>query len=131
MTGEDERLDGLGRALVRLAAMPDAEADRIASSLPYHQLRARLNAERERREALGPWLDILTIGRRIVPAMLAVVVALTGWLWLGGRWSAPSLTTRDIRFEDEPLTGVGMLSEDDVLALLINEPVADAPGREN
>jgi hypothetical protein len=128
---DNERLDELGLALIRTAAMTDAEVDRLASSLPFARVRARLDAEREWRLASAIWLDILMIGRRAVPAMLTAALALTGWFWLENRSTGPGPAARGVRLEREWLTGVTMFSEDDMLALLINGPVAKAPSREN
>jgi len=60
----DERLDQLGRGLVRASAAEESEVERVASSpFLYARLRTRINAEAERREAGESWRVMLKIGR--------------------------------------------------------------------
>ena len=73
-----DRLEGLGREVVRAAAAGEAEAEAVAeSSFLYARVRARISEERRRREEGDGWLGLLAVALRAAPAMaLAAVVAL-------------------------------------------------------
>jgi hypothetical protein len=128
---DDERLDRLGRALIDALAMSDAEVEAAASSFVCSRVWARIAAERERRAASATWLDMLIIGRQTVPAMLTTAFVLAVWFWIGSARSiGPSADALDSRTERVVLTGVTMLSDDDMLAYLINWPVGGAASQE-
>lgn len=134
----DERLDRAGRAIVRAASANDSEAEAVAASpFLYTRLRARINAEREKREMAGGWLTLLAM-RRAIMAMSLVAFMSLGLLWFasggvvdgGGNNTAQAYSSfSDAAFFDEPNAGVervmfaerGTLSNDDVMATIINE----------
>ncbi len=129
---DDERLDQLGRALINASAMTDDEVEAAASPFLHSRVWARIVAERERRARSATWLDLLIVGRRAVPAMLAVAVALGGWFWIGSaRSSRPGRDAQDSHLERIVLTGATILSDDDVLTFLTDWPVAAAKGQED
>ena len=131
--GLDERLDRLGRKIVRASAANETEAERVASSpFLYTRLRARINAERKRREEGEGWLAMLGIAWRAVPAMALTAVFAFALFW-SSNLGAPTTTTT-AALSDEALFGASdagiervvfadrqPLSSDEVLATLINE----------
>jgi hypothetical protein len=136
MAGEDkkheleERLDRLGRTVVRAYTSNDEEAEAAAASpFAYARLRARIRAEAARREEGEGWLAVLGVVWRAVPAM-ALVAVLACALFL----SAGTPTPAPQGFSDEALLGGGgagaeplvfadarSISNDDVLATLISD----------
>src|SRR4051812_10040088 len=71
----DERLDQIGRAVVRASARNDGAAEAAASSpFLYARLRSRINAERERYEDGERWYAIVGVVWRAVPAMALVAI---------------------------------------------------------
>lgn len=133
--GLDERLDLMGRELVRAVAANEQEAEAAASSpFLYTRLRSRITAERERREAGESWLAMLSVVWRAVPAMaLATVFALVLFLSAStGTGSAGSFIVETLM--DAPDAGVEQvvfadrqpLSSDEVLATILNEDEREA-----
>jgi hypothetical protein len=129
----DARLDLLGREIVRASGSNDTEAEAVATSpFLYTRLRARIAAERERREASGSWLTLLVM-RRAVLAMSLVAFMSLGLLWFASSnatTTAQSFNTfSDASFFDERNAEVervvfaerGAFSNDDVLATIVNE----------
>jgi hypothetical protein len=128
--GSDERLDRMGRAIVRASAMNEQEAEATASSpFLYARLRSRINAERERREEGERWFALVGVVWRAVPAM-ALVAIFAFALFLS---ATRSVTRASIVFNDESLLGArdaGIehvvfadrqpLSSDEVLATILN-----------
>jgi hypothetical protein len=134
--GLEERLDRLGREIVRASAANEAEAERVASSpFLYTRLRSRIAAERERREAgVEGWLAMLGLAWRTVPAMALVAIFSFALFW-SVNWSTPAA----VALNDEALLGTSgaeiervvfadrqPLSSDDVLATIINEDGPEA-----
>ena len=135
-SGLEERLDRLGLEIVRAAAANEAEAERVASSpFLYTRLRARINAERERREAGGEgWLAMLGLAWRTVPAMALVAIFAFALFW-----SVNLSTPASAALSDDALLGTSgaeiervvfadrqPLSSDEVLATIINEDGTEA-----
>lgn len=127
----DDRLDRIGRTMVRAAATNEAEADAAASSpFLYSRLRSCLAAEQERRaEAGNGWLAMLIIARRAVPTMVLVAaVAATLMLWfasmgvLGTKASYEEafFDAREAGAESIVLAETGIISHDEVLAIVVN-----------
>jgi hypothetical protein len=138
MAGEDrkrgieERLDRLGRTVVRAYASNDEEAEAAASSpFAYARLRARIDAEAARREEGEGWLAVLGVVWRAVPAMaLVAVLSFALFLFAGTATQAPQQG-----FSDEALldgnnsAGVEQvvfadarsISNDDVLETIISD----------
>jgi hypothetical protein len=126
----NERLDRLGRQVVRAAAGNEAEADAVASSpFLYARVRARIGAERERRETTERWQVFSVLMRRAVLLMSLVAVVSLG-VFLFAR-----VRTQDGRgFSDEAFFGTrsagvervvfadrGPLSNDEVLATIMSD----------
>ncbi len=133
---KDERLDQLGRGLVRASASEDAEVEAVAASpFLYARLRTRINAEAERREAGESWLVLLGVFWRSAPAM-ALAAAFAFLLFWSS--SASTLTpgvlsdeafldTRDAGFEHVVFAERNPLSNDEVLATILNDEDREAP----
>lgn len=80
-----ERLDQVGRAVVRAAAGDERAVDAVASSgFLYARVRARIAAERALRESGESWMNLLAVARRAVPAMALSAIAAFGVFWFGG-----------------------------------------------
>lgn len=131
----DERLDQLGRLLVRAAADAGDAADPVASSpFLYTRVRARIE-ERRREQAEEGWRALVAVAWRAVPAMAAVAaVALVLMMWVGlSGASASSLQSGDEAAlvgargtgpVAVVLSGNGQLSRDDVFELVVNREVS-------
>ncbi|HKC64564.1 MAG TPA: hypothetical protein VKB86_13065 [Pyrinomonadaceae bacterium] len=130
-----ERLDLLGRRIIRASASNEEEAERAAASpFSYARLRSRLSEEIERREEGERWFTMLKVVWRAVPAMaLVAILAIT--LFLSTSFSSRSSNG----FSDEALlgergTGVESvvfadtrnISNDDVLATVMSEDDQEA-----
>lgn len=124
-----ERLDRIGRAIIRAsAATSEAEAEAAASSpFLYARLRARIAAER--REEGDGWLALLGVVWRAVPAMsLAAIFAVILFLSAGSSALTPGvlsdealLDERDAGIEHVVFADRRSMSNDDVLATLISD----------
>lgn len=125
-----ERLDRIGRSLVRASADNIQEAESAASSpFLYARLRTRLNAEGARREDKERWRALFGVVWRAVPAMaLVAVFALVLFLSIsftrtaGGYSDEALLDERDAGVERVVFASDRQqLSPDDVLATILNE----------
>ncbi|HEY6189511.1 MAG TPA: hypothetical protein VIW80_17800 [Pyrinomonadaceae bacterium] len=127
----EERLDRAGRALVRASASAsEREADAVASApFLYTRVRARIAAERERREAGERWLALSIVMRRAVLAMsLVAVVSLSVFLFARVRTDS-ARGFSDESFFDARSAGVERvlfadrepLSNDEVLATIMSD----------
>jgi hypothetical protein len=124
-----DRLDSLGRALVRASA-DNEQAGEAAASAPflYTRLRARINAERLRREEGETWRALFGVIWRAVPAM-ALVAVLAVVLFLSstfsrtiGGYNDDLLSGNDTGVERMFFaTDTQPLSSDDVLATIMND----------
>jgi hypothetical protein len=126
----DERLDRIGREVVRASASNEAEAHAVAASpFLYTRLRAALIAERERREAAEGWLVSLKLMRRAVLAMSLVTFLALGVFWFAQPNSASLRSFNDEAFFDARNVGVQRvvfedpdpLSNDEVLDTIMTE----------
>src|SRR4051812_12904732 len=132
----DEHLDRLGRELVRASTSDEVEVE-AASSSPflYARLRARINAELERRVERESWLAVLGVVWRVVPAMaLVAVFALVMFVSANLNRQSP------IALNDETLLGRSEaevetvvfadtsrnMSSDDVLTTIMSEDEQEA-----
>jgi hypothetical protein len=124
------RLDRVGRAVVRAAAMDETAAESVAASpFLYARLRSRLLAERERREEGERWFTLLGVVWRAVPAMVLTAIVSFALFWaasLGARspsnFSVESLLgARDAGIEHVVFADRQPLSSDEVLATILNE----------
>lgn len=126
----EERLDRLGRTVVRAYASNDEEAEAAAvAPFAHARLRARINSEAARREEGEGWPAVLGVVWRAVPAM-ALVAVLACALFLSA--GAPAQSQQG--FGDEALLGgnnagveqvvfadARSISNDDVLATIISD----------
>ena len=133
----DERLDRAGRAVVRAAATPGAEAEEAAGApFLYARVRARIEERRREAEAGAGWLTLLQVARRAVPTM-AFVAALAAALLF---WAAPfgarqdggraaerfAFVSDEVVFgsdagvESAVLADSGQLSQDEILNMVVN-----------
>jgi hypothetical protein len=127
-----QQFERLGRIIVRASAANEAEADAVASSpFLYTRLRARINAEQERRAGgAETWLTLLGVVWRSVPAM-ALVALFAFILFWTSNLGAPAplspgvlsdealLDRRDAGIENVVFAERRALSSDDVLATII------------
>ena len=126
----DERLDRIGRSIVRVSTSSEAEAEAAASSpLLYERVRARIRAEQERCEGGERWLAMLAVVRRAVPAMgLAAILAFCSFL-LAVSNPSPSrgfsveafFSSCDAEFERVAFADRGALTNDEVLSAVIDD----------
>ncbi|HKG13082.1 MAG TPA: hypothetical protein VKB12_07075 [Pyrinomonadaceae bacterium] len=125
-----ERLDALGREIVRASAANEDEAEAAASSpFLYARVRARVAAERARLDEADDWRAALRIFRRAVPtvavvAMMALalfVSVLLGTAQADARDEATLLGERDTGVEDVVFTGRSTLTSDEVLETIIED----------
>lgn len=128
----DERLDAIGRRLLRASAANEEESEAVAASpFLYTRLRARISAERERLDGTGEsWLAMIIGVWRAVPAMALVAIFAFGLFW---SMNPGTQTTASLM--DEALLGAPdaeiervvfadrqqSLSSDEVLATILSE----------
>lgn len=76
----DERLDDLGKSVVRAGGISDEDTEAIASSpFLYARLRARIESDRRRdAEPRVGWLATLLVARRAIPALVLVAALALG-----------------------------------------------------
>ena len=126
----DERLDLMGREILRASAQNEAEAEAAASPFLYTRVRARIEAERAQREEGEGWLSMLKVAWRAVPAMaLVAIIAVVLFLSAGTATRAPEgigdeafFDSRETRFEQVVFADNQVASSDDeVLATILNE----------
>lgn len=124
----EERLDRLGRDLVRASAMNEAEAEAAsASGFLYARLRSRIQ-QREERES---WLVTLKVIWRAVPAMALVAILAVALFISASLGAGPSEVLSDESPLDMGTEGVVFadarnMSSDDVLATILNEDEQEA-----
>ncbi|MBD0325695.1 MAG: hypothetical protein ICV68_04655 [Pyrinomonadaceae bacterium] len=133
--GLDERLDRMGREIIRASAANETEADAAATSpFLYTRLRARIQSERERREAGESWLAMLGVFWRAIPAMALVAIFAFTMFWTtspatlsSGSFSVESLLdSREAGIEQVVFADRQPLSSDEVLATIWNEDEREA-----
>jgi anti-sigma-K factor RskA len=125
-----ERLDNVGRAIVRASATEDRTADEaVQSPFLYARLRTRINAESARREEGERRRALFGVVWRAVPA-LALVAVFALVLFLSATFSRTGGSYSDEAILDERDAGVERvvfagdpqpLSSDEVLATILNE----------
>ena len=128
--GAKDALDRLGRAAVRASASNEREAEVVADSpFLYARVRARIAAERERREASDNWLALLNVVWRSAPALALVAVLAFVLFWSASLHTRTPdflsdealLSRRDAGLENVLFTERNSLSSDEVLATILNE----------
>ena len=131
----DKQLDRLGRELVRASTSDEVEVEAAASSpFLYTRIRARINAELERRVERESWLAVLGIVWRVVPAM-ALVAVFALIMFVSARLNRqPSvasndytlLSTSSTEVENVVFADTRNMSSDDVLATIVSEDEQEA-----
>jgi hypothetical protein len=125
----DERLERIGRELLRASAANAEEAEAVAASpFLYARVRARIAAERARREEGESWLALLSVFWRSAPAMALVAVLAFALFWSAGANTPPAnifsdealLGARDAGVEHVVFADRNPLSSDEVLATILN-----------
>lgn len=80
----DERIDRAGQMLVRAAGASEEDMEQAASdSMLFARIRGQIAAQqRTREEVADPWMPLLLIARRALPAMVVItlIVALVSAL---------------------------------------------------
>lgn len=127
----EERLDRLGRRLVRVPLADEAEVERAASSpFLYARVRARINAEQKRPEAGEQRLLVARVWRA-VGVMGAAALLAVGSLWLtaptGDSFSVEGfLGAGNARFEQVAFTDRDPITNDEVLSAIVADEAEDA-----
>jgi len=125
-----ERLDALGREIVRASAANEGEAESAsASPFLYARVRARVAAGRARLEEADDWRAALRVFRRAVPTVAVVAVlalalfvsVLLGTTQADARDEATLLGERDTDVEQVVFTGRSTLTSDEVLETIIED----------
>jgi hypothetical protein len=125
----DERLDRMGREIVRASSANETEAEAAASSpFLYTRLQARIAQERRRREEGENWLTMLAVVWRTVPAMALVAVfafvlflsAGTGTRNPGSNNDYALLGETDAGVEQVMFADAQPLSSDEVLTTILD-----------
>jgi hypothetical protein len=133
--GTRERLDRIGREVVRASAADETEVERFAASpFLYARVRSRIAAERARREEGESWLAMLGVVWRAAPAMALTAIFAFAMFWSAsmgtqstGSFSVESLLgAPDAGIEQAVFTDRQPLSSDEVLATILNEDEREA-----
>ncbi len=126
---ENEKLDKVGREVLRAAAANEEVAEAAASTpFLFVRIRSAIADEQRRREESGNWLSLIFVARRAVPAMAMItllVAVLTVW---SGYFGGPATGSN---FDEEALLGTpgveqtvlanaGNLSQDDVVNIIVD-----------
>ena len=143
----DERLDQLGRAVVRSHAEAGREAADAAAAAPFLYARVRASvAERRLAESDGGWLALLAVARRAVPTMafaaFVASVALLWFAWFGASTNGQFSNDGFVFVSDEVVFGVGgggdesavlaggdAPSHDEILRMVVERGGREAQGR--
>jgi hypothetical protein len=97
----------------------------VLSRVPYDRVWANIVAERACRSESSTWLDLMDVGRRAMPAMVMVALALTAWRWMSGTGAIRSMpNASDFSLERVALSG-SAVSDDEVLTVVMNWPLRD------
>jgi hypothetical protein len=131
----DERLDLIGRDVIRASAANETEAEAAAiSPFLYARLRSRINAEREQREEGERWYTMLRIAWRAVPAMALVAIFAVALLLFSsfGTQSPGVLTDEAVAetsyadVENVVFADNRSMTNDEVLATILSEDEQEA-----
>ena len=78
------------------------------------------------------WQALILAGRPAVPILATVALVLATWWWIGIAKLSPQVTdARESSWDRVGFDRAGILSDDDVLTLVMNWPVAGRPGLED
>lgn len=124
------RLDRMSIKVVRASASNEAEGEAAAASpFLYTRIKARIAAERVRREELEGWFALLGVFRRAIPAMALMIIFALALFWsasfstlsTGEFGDAALLGERDAGIEHVMFADRVPLSSDEVLASILND----------
>lgn len=119
----NERLDQIGQVLIDAAAMTDDEVEVVTSRVLCREVWTRIVAERDCPAPSSTWLDLILVGRRTVPALLTAAIAVVAWYWIDNARMTPSAANGlDSQLERVALGGATMMSDDDLLTIVMNWP---------
>lgn len=128
--GLNERLDHVGRKLLRASTADAAEAKRVADApFLYARVRSRILAEQLRREEGERWPALLGVVWRVAPAMTLVTIFALVLFWSSNLTTRPTagvsveslIETRDAEIEQVVFADNQPLSSDEVLGTILNE----------
>ena len=124
----EELLDRLGSKLLRASAMNEAEAEEAAAS---GFLYARVSSRIKQREERESWLVTLKVFWRAVPAMalvavLAVALFISASLGAGSSEVLTDESPLDMTTEGVVFADARNISNEDVLATILNEDEQEA-----
>lgn len=131
----NKRLAHLSVEVVRASASNEREAEAVAASpFLFTRLRARIDAERLRREESEGWFALFGVFRRAFPAMALLAVfafalfwtANLGTLATGDFGDSVLLGARDVGIEHVVFADRNPLSSDEVLASILNDDEREA-----
>ena len=131
----DEQLDRMGRELVRASVSDEVEVEAAsASPFLYTRLKARINAELERRVERESWLAVLGVVWRVVPAMALVAVFALVMFVSANLNRQPSVVSNDYTLlgtsstevENVVFADTRNMSSDDVLATIVSDDEQEA-----
>ena len=125
----EAEVDLAGRSVLLAAAGNDDAADAAAAApFLYQRVRARIAAEKRRRDAEGNWVSLIFVARRAIPAMaLIAILAAIFTVWSMGRNTPSTFDSLDeVAFSDNREPGVEQtiitrngLSPDEVFNLVV------------
>ncbi len=125
-------LDRVGREVLRASGASAEEAERVAASgFLYARVRARIAAERGRREEAEWWRAALAVLWRAVPATAAVAALAFALLLLatagrGGGPEAAFLSPADVGVEGVVFDDGRAMSNDEVLETILEDTGGEA-----
>jgi hypothetical protein len=131
----EERLDRVGRELVRASAENREEAEKAAASpFLYARLRSRIASEQAQREEGEGWLAMLGVVWRAIPALAAIAIfafalflsANIGARSSGGFIDEALLGANDAGVESVVFADNRALTSDDVLATILDDDGQEA-----
>ena len=125
--GREVALDRVGRQILRASGAGEAESERVASSgFLYARVRARIAAERERREEAEWWRAAFAVLWRAVPATAAVAALAFALLLFatagrGRGTEAAFLSPADVGVEGVVFDDGRVMSNDEVLETILDD----------
>lgn len=125
------RLDEAGWALIDTSAITEVELNAVLSRLHLRRVWACAVAERERQQFSSMWQALILAGRPAVPILATVALVLATWWWIGIAKLSPQVTdAHESPWDRVAFDRTSILSDDDVLTLVMNWPVAGRSGLE-
>ena len=125
----DERLDRIGKSVVRSGGITNEETEAIASSpFLYAKLRARIEAEgRRRAEPQAGWFAALFAAGRAIPALVLIATSALGAFWFtktNARTISPSVSRPADNLDRVVVGGTCALSSTEECAISTEEVLA-------